>query len=116
MKSITTWDHFKKANPQDVEYFFTWAWRESASYGTIANAESIMIRSYNRVERMFPFCGNDHPESVTTIEFSYWTPKTPDGYGNWMTMEITRRPGNSSMRIEREMNPAEIDWEAYAMG
>jgi hypothetical protein len=53
---------------------------------------------------------------VTTIDFSYWTPKTPDGYGHWMSMEITRRPNTSSLKIEREMNPVELDEEAYAMG
>lgn len=117
MRSITTWDHFKEATPQDIEHFFTWVWRESILHGTISKAESIMIRDYKREEAMVTTYGNiTQLQSVTTIDFSYWTPKTPDGYGNWMRMEITRRPGTSSMRIEREMNPVELDEESYAMG
>ena len=116
MRSITTWDNFKEATPQDIEHFFTWAWNNSGRRGDIANAESIMIRGYKRIEREVAYWGGTLHESVTTIDFSYWTPKTPDGYGHWMSMEITRRPNTSSLKIEREMNPVELDEEAYAMG
>jgi hypothetical protein len=116
MRSITTWDNFKEATPEDIERFFTWTWTNSGSRGDIANAESLMIRGYKRTESTFEFCGQVYPESETTIDFSYWTPKTPDGYGNWMSMKILRRPGMSRLTIDRQMNPVELDYEAYAMG
>lgn len=116
MRSITTWDHFKEANPRDIEDFFSWVWNNSGRRGDIANAESLMIRKYDRSEKTVIQSGYAFLETVTVIDFSYWTPKTPDGYGHWMTMEITRRPNSSSKRIERLMSPSEVDEEAYAAG
>jgi hypothetical protein len=33
-----------------------------------------------------------------------------------MSMKIVNRPGMSRLSVDRQMNPVELDYEAYAMG